>query len=186
MNERPTTGDSDERRIRGLLDEDRPTSQRHDDDVISASLASAARIRARRSDQPVRRRMSVWIPAALAAGIAVVVLVLPLGVEPPMDDTFRSDNGVIDTLPLHRAELDMPPTRFTWPSQSGAAGYVVKLRDQTGGLVWTSAVLTTTSVEPPDDVIASLGPGGSFLWTVSVRGSVAQSELGPYAFSVSR
>lgn len=185
MNERPTTGDSDERRIRGLLDEDRPTSKRHDDEVIEASLASASRIRARRSDRPARRRMSVWIPAALAASIAVAVLVLPLDGEPPMDDTFRSGGDVIDTLPQHRAELETAPTLFAWPSQPGAAGYVVRLRDQAGELIWSSAAVSTTSVEAPDDVIAILSRGGSFLWTVRLQGSAAQSELGPYAFSVS-
>lgn len=83
--------------------------------------------------------------------------------------------------PAPGAELARPPESFSWPVRAGATGYRVHWFDAAGEPVWESGWVVEGRCEVPREVASGL-PGGTYLWTVEVRGAAAGAELGPFAF----
>ncbi|MEM7586068.1 MAG: hypothetical protein AAF560_21945 [Acidobacteriota bacterium] len=152
-------------------------------------LESARRVRqtARREvqdrDRGGRRR---WIPAAMAAGLALVVASVGLLVPsaPTPEPAVTRSASVTALQPHADAVVDVAPQRFSWPAQLGAESYRVRLFDARAELLWESEPLARNESELPASVQHRLESTGGYFWTVNVSGPVARSQLGPFAFRV--
>lgn len=133
----------------------------------------------------LRNAWQRW-PVALAASLLLALggafLWTRIATPPPDSDATR---GALEaTTPAPGAQLTLPPQRFAWPPQLGATGYRVQLFDDLGELVWESPWDGESLCPLPIDTAVPWRAGATYLWTVSVRGDVARSQLGPFSFQL--
>lgn len=123
-----------------------------------------------------------FVPMGLAAGLLLVI-----GLATYMRLTHQgyrdtAEDGQTIVEPASGSELDASPAQFRWPTQDGATGYVVMLRDVSGTLIWRSRKVVSPEVEPPSTVAIQMSKGGAYRWSVEVSSATGDSELGPWSF----
>ena len=127
-----------------------------------------------------------WLPAAIAAGLALVVgsayLLTPSAPAPPGDVT-RAES-VAGLEPAVGTAVEEAPELFRWPAQQGAASYRVRLFDASAELLWESEPLRGPEARLPSEIRHRLESGSTYSWTVTMEGAVQRSRLGPFAFRV--
>lgn len=151
--------------------------------VTDLEAARQARHATRRQAAFTNRR---WIPAALAAGLATVMVsayLLAPGSSSPPGDAIRG-GGVTDARPAPNAVIGQAPHRFSWPPQLGAESYRLRLLDADAELIWESAPLQLSRTELPLAVQRRLDSPGDYLWIVVIEGAAQRRELGPFTFRV--
>jgi hypothetical protein len=147
---------------------------------------AATPARKRRSAAPLR-----WlVPAALAAGLAGIVLYQRSATVADPDTTVRaSELAPADAAPTiatvgPRDGDNLPPEnrRFVWRAQR-TDGYVFTLLAEDGSPLWRGET-TDTTVILPDDV--TLTPGLRYFWRVTAFVDGMTASTGPQRLQVSR
>jgi RNA polymerase sigma factor (sigma-70 family) len=131
-----------------------------------------------------RAARRLWIPAALAAGIAAVALMLPMLHAPHQEEVLRSANALL-VQPADAAVLKMAPLEFRWTCTDAPAAAAVELLDATAVRVWSGAAKVSAvddcSATVPANIAAGLG-SGSYLWRILSQGG--EPVAGPFGFRV--
>jgi len=133
-------------------------------DECRAELVQVARVvRGRR-----QRRWMIALPAAAAAGVALLLLVRPVA-TPPGEPVTRGGGDepgatvVAVAAPVEDAVVPRGGTTFVWRPLREEASYRVTVTDATGGVVWTGSTSDTALALPPT---VSLAGGRSYFWYV--------------------
>lgn len=133
-----------------------------------------------------RRPRSLWssnLVRFLAAAVVLVALGVLLRGTPLWNAPGDVERGTgVTTTPEDGAELTSPPRRLTWPRQTGASSYRVRLYDSTANLLWESEIGDRPAIELPTSVADDLESGSSYFWTVELDGAREAGRLGPFWF----
>jgi anti-sigma factor RsiW len=145
---------------------------------IEAHLAACAECRVEVSDvvalaralPAVRRaRLRIWVPAAAAAGVAIV-LAWPRHPQQrtPVGEAHRRGAVMTTAAPRPIAPAGVVTTADTlvWTSVPGADAYAVRVFDASSTVIWDGQTSDTTAVLP-----ATIGwrAGASYFWKVEAR-----------------
>lgn len=156
----------------------------------AASYRALRALHTEAQNGPSRRRRARW-PAVAAAAVLAVGLGATLvwlgraGGPGPMDGALRGGAPFEETVqPADGAVLDGSLPTFSWPAQTGAEAYRLRIYDESAEPLWESPMRSATSVTLPAHVATRLTGGGRYFWTVDVQGRVARPMLGPYWFRV--
>ena len=176
---------SDDARLRQALAEmNSDTSALHDDAVLARARAVASEIAADAAAPEAKARRSLdWTrPLGLAAAVAIAVVGLSWILPGTHRDSeqLRGADSAAAVFPEPGVVLEHAPAELRWAAQPGAREYRVTLRDATATVVWESA----GTANPRVDLGSELRPGGTYFWTVSVDGTAAAGELGPFMFRI--
>lgn len=126
-----------------------------------------------------RRRMPLWIPAALAAGIALIFVAVPTLRTAPPEPVLRGP-ALQPVQPADSAVLSAPPTELRWPCEAAPHTTRVELLDAAALRIWQGSTRNCT-VALPAQIQASM-LDGAYLWRLtSDNGEVV---AGPFGFSV--
>lgn len=165
------------------------TSDSHDSAVILAAQDAGREIR--RRDAGTEQAATVWTrwsrPIAIAAALVLALyFVFDASLAPPPGPDYSvRGTASSDVVPQHRSTLRELPVQFEWPTQAGATGYRVTLRDADATPLWRTVSSVRNEALVPDDVRDRLDAGATYLWTVEVEGPAADNTLGPFWFEVS-
>jgi hypothetical protein len=127
----------------------------------------------------LRRRLPLWMPAALAAGIALVFVALPMLRAPAPGQVLRG----AATLAVHPADasiLDSAPAELRWPCALAPHATQVELLDASAERLWIGATQQCAAALPAE--VRGRMQAGAYLW----RLSNASDEVlaGPFGFRV--
>lgn len=123
-----------------------------------------------------------WMTAAMAAGIAALVLLVPLLRAPMPDEVLRGTDTII-VHPAHSAVLRSVPLQYRWACADASAAATFELLDAAAVRVWSGATEGDCSARIPADVAAGLGTG-VYLWRLLNQSG--ESIAGPFEFRVAR
>ena len=178
-----------ERFASGELDsETRQRVERHAADCppCAALLSGLTLLRAgaRHFDPAVppsgKRRLSVWVPLAIAATVAIAIILpatraLHRGAS-PAPSNMRSASGESPVPVSPAGEWSEPPSRFQWRATRDTTAYEVLLFREDGTVVWQERTSDTSINRRPD---VQLSPG-RYYWRVralSENGIRGESSL---------
>lgn len=114
-----------------------------------------------------RARRRVVLPAAVAAAIGGLILLVPLRQENRSGERLRdvptSRPAILVVTPAESGQVDAGAVRFVWRGYGTASLYRVTLTDVSGHPVWVGET-SDTMIAVPSDV--SLGRNAEYLWYV--------------------
>jgi hypothetical protein len=126
-----------------------------------------------------RRRMPLWIPAAMAAGVALVFVALPM-LRPPVPGQVLRGAAALAVQPADESVLHAAPDELRWPCALAPNAVQVELLDASAVRLWIGQA-EDCSATLPAEVKARVN-GGAYLWRLSdTREEVV---AGPFGFSV--
>ncbi len=128
-----------------------------------------------------RRRVPLWVPAAMAAGIALVFVALPMLRAPAPEKVLRGA-VTLAVQPADESVLHSAPGELRWPCALAPSATQVELLDASAERLWIGPA-QECSVALPADVKDRIN-NGAYLW----RLSNAREEVvaGPFGFSIER
>jgi len=125
---------------------------------------------------------------ALGSALVATVVVLLAGVLVPSTEPESLELpglGIVKAVrPADGERLAAVPDCLAWIPQPGASGYEVRLLDGQSELLWSSGPIDATEIPLDPDLASSLSSGGSYSWTVDVRGGGGDDRLGPFSFTL--
>jgi hypothetical protein len=129
-----------------------------------AELVGARHLIAQRRASARRR---VVLPAAVAAAIGGLILLVPLRQESRSGERLRDvpigRPAILVVTPAESGQVDAGAVRFVWRGYGAASLYRVTLTDVSGRSVWVGET-SDTMIALPSDV--SLGRNAEYLWYV--------------------
>jgi anti-sigma factor RsiW len=183
-----------EREIAAYLDQGLEVDERHRIDahldLCSACRAELISVMRLTSAPSGRSRVSrwVWVPAAIAAGLAAVLLLRPpppggpASLERPVAGPAESLPRLVVTGPVNGDSVTLGGLTFQWRSRQGDS-YRVTVLTESGEPVWT-AETTDTSISLPASI--SLEPGRGYFWRVDAVADGLSATSGVQRFQVVR
>ena len=130
----------------------------------------------------VRRTVAVGSALACAAAVLIAVAVLPSTEPEPLElPGLRAARNI---QPADGERLAAVPDCLAWIPQPGASGYEVRLLDAQSELLWSSGPVDSTEITLDRQFASTLASGGSYSWTVDVRGGGSVDRLGPFSFTL--
>ncbi len=126
-----------------------------------------------------RRRLPLWIPAVLAAGVALLFVVLPTLRAPPPEPVLRGP-ALQAVQPADSAVLSAPPSELRWPCEAAPHATRVELLDAAALRIWQGSTQNCTVALPAQIQARMLD--GAYLWRLTR--SNGEVVAGPFGFSV--
>ena len=184
-----------ERDIAGYLDQSLDAAARravevHLDECPACRSELVAVMRLARPDSGGTRgiRRFWWIPVAVAAGLAAVLLVrrppasLPDTIERPASGVTESLPRLVVTTPAAGAAVPARNLSLQWHSRPGDS-YRVTVLSESGAPIWSTET-TDTTVVLPQGVL--LEPGRMYFWRVDAIADGVSATSGIQQFQVTR
>ena len=175
-------GTADDKLLRDSITRHAPRpSAAHNEAVMAAARANAARTRHSR----LVERNRTWSGIGIAAVIVLAVGIWQLAPdETVIDNSVRGDDPAAEILPADNASLSVAPQEFRWTEVAGARRYKMKMYDGSATLLWESDWTDATKLTLPATAANQVTPGSSYFWTVELEGNGSRRSLGPYWFQV--
>jgi hypothetical protein len=126
-----------------------------------------------------RRRVPLWIPAAMAAGIALVFVALPM-LRAPLPGQVLRGAVTLAVQPANESVLHSAPAELGWPCALAPNATQVELLDASAERLWMGPVQECSAMLPAE--VKARVNSGAYLW----RLTNAQEEVvaGPFGFSI--
>ena len=158
-----------------------PASAGHNEAILAAARAKAARQRRLRMIERSRSWTGAGIAAAVLLAAGLWIAVPDTAVD---DDRIRGDRAVAATVPADNARLGNVPSTFRWQHVPETRRYRVTVYDDNASPVWQSDWITVAEVAIAPNAAAAMPSGHRYFWRVELDGDGPRQSLGPYWFTI--